>query len=154
MEQVWYYNGSVYEPMEDVTSKSFPYHGFVYIIHNTENGKSYIGKKSFTMSKTRQVNKKKKRYRVESDWRTYYGSSEELKQDVEYYGSDKFVRTILHLCRSKGECSYYEAYEQFSRNVLLSDEYYNSWISVRVRSSHLRQMIQEHNTDPTGTDTE
>lgn len=136
----WLYNSEIYDPGMDVTDKAFPYQGFVYIIDNLANGRSYIGKKNFTFAKSRQVNKKKKRYRAESDWRDYYGSSDELKQDVEYYGPDKFRRTILYLCRSKGEMSYLEAREQFTRDVLLSEDYYNSWISARVRSAHLRHL--------------
>ena len=67
--------------------------GFVYIIEG--NGKKYIGKKLFTKSKTIQVNKKKKRIRVESDWQEYYGSNEELQKDVALLGPDKFKRKIL-----------------------------------------------------------
>ena len=73
-----------------------------------------------------------------SDWPTYYGSSEELQKDVVLYGKDKFKREILHLCKSKGECSYVEAKEQFAHKVMESEEYYNSWIMVRVRKSHIK----------------
>ena len=140
----WIYKGEYYEPSEDVTSKSFPYHGFVYLIENLENSMSYVGKKGFTFSKTRQVNKKKKRFRAESDWRTYYGSSEALSKDLEVYGEDVFRRTILHLCRSKGECSYFELYEQMARQVLIRDDYYNTWVSARVRNSHLNHLREEY----------
>ena len=142
----WLYNGEPYEPDVNVVSKDFPYQGFVYIIENLANGRSYIGKKGFTFGKTRQVNKKKKRFRAESDWRDYYGSSEELLKDVEYYGQGTFRRTILHLCHSKGEASYLEAYEQFSRNVLLRDDYYNTWISCRIRNSHIRQLRESYSS--------
>ena len=142
----WLYDGEPYEPDADVISKDFPYQGFVYIIENLANGRSYIGKKGFTFGKTRQVNKKKKRFRAESDWRGYYGSSEELLKDVEYYGQGTFRRTILHLCHSKGEASYLEAYEQFSRNVLLRDDYYNTWISCRIRNSHIRQLRESYSS--------
>ena len=65
-------------------------------------------------------------------------SNEELQKDVTLYGEDKFKREILHLCKSKGECSYLEAKEQFAHKVMESDEYYNSWIMVRVRKSHIK----------------
>ena len=142
----WVYKGKTYEPETDVTSKDFPFHGFVYIIENLANGRSYIGKKGFTFGKTRQVNKKKRRYRAESNWRDYYGSSEELLKDVEYYGKGSFRRTILHLCRSKGEASYLEAREQFVRDVLLRDDYYNTWISARVRNSHLKYLREGYSS--------
>lgn len=142
----WIYQGEPYEPEVEVTSKDFPFHGFVYIIENLANGRSYIGKKGFTFGKTRQVNKKKRRYRAESDWRTYHGSSEELLRDVEYYGEKCFRRTILHLCRSKGEASYLEAREQFVRDVLLRDDYYNTWVSCRVRNSHLKLLREDYSS--------
>lgn len=141
--QPWKYDGQIYEPECDVTSKEFIYHGFVYLIENLANGKSYIGKKGFTFSKTRQVNKKKKRYRAESDWRDYCGSSEALLKDVEHYGAQCFRRTILHLCRSKGECSYLELYEQIVRNVLLDELYYNGIIQCRISSIHLKALKED-----------
>ena len=113
-------------------------YGFVYEITNTTNNKKYIGKKLFYSARTKQVKGKKKRYKVLSDWQTYYGSSAELAKDVLSLGHDKFKREILHLCLSKGDCGYLEAKEQFIRGALESDDYYNTWIMVRVRKSHLK----------------
>ncbi len=113
-------------------------YGFVYCITNTTTGKKYIGKKFFYSSKTKQVKGKKKKIKVSSDWQTYYGSNEELKKDVIIHGQEAFVRKILHLCKSKGECGYLEAKEQFVNGVLESDDYYNTWIMVRVRKSHIK----------------
>ena len=104
--------------------------------------RKYIGKKLFWSSKTRQVNKKKKRFKVISDWQEYYGSNEALKKDVETLGKENFTRTIIHLCKSKGECSYLEAKEQFIHNVIESDDFYNTWIMVRVRNSHIKDLIE------------
>lgn len=114
--------------------------GMVYIVTNILSGKQYIGKKLFQFRKTKQVNKKKKKILVQSDWMQYYGSNEELKNDVAVFGEDNFHREILHLCISKAECSFLEAKEQFLRDVLLSEDYYNSWISVRVRKAHVRSL--------------
>jgi len=113
-------------------------YGFVYQITNLTNGRKYIGKKFFYSSKTKQVKGKKKRYKAPSDWQTYYGSSAELAKDVLSLGHEQFTRKILHLCRSKGECGYLEAKEQFIRGVMETDEYYNTWIMVRVRKSHIK----------------
>jgi hypothetical protein len=110
----------------------------VYQITNLTNGRKYIGKKFFYSSKTKQVKGKKKRYKASSDWQTYYGSSAELTKDVLSLGHDKFKREILYLCLSKGDCGYLEAKEQFVCGALESDEYYNTWIMVRVRKSHLK----------------
>jgi hypothetical protein len=106
----------------------------------------YIGKKLAKFSKTtyktvklKNGTKKKKKIRskIDSDWLTYYGSSPELTKDVTELGTDKFTREILFYCKSKAECSYIEAREQFSRKVLESKDYYNGHIQVRVHGSHI-----------------
>ena len=112
--------------------------GFVYVITNLSNNRKYIGKKFFTASRTKQVKGKKKRIRIPSDWQTYYGSNTELQNDVILLGPDNFKREILHLCKSKGECGYLEAKEQFVSAVLETQDYYNTWIMVRVRKSHIK----------------
>ena len=94
-----------------------------------------VGKKFFWSRKTLPITKTRKRRKrllVESDWRTYYGSNKYLQEDVVNQGSDMFYREILHLCKTKGECAYLEAKEQFDRNVLLTDEYYNGIISCKI----------------------
>ena len=113
-------------------------YGFVYIITNQITNKKYIGKKFFYSSKTKQVKGKKKKTKVPSDWQTYYGSNEDLKKDVIMHGKESFRREILHLCKSKGVCGYLEAKEQFINEALESEDYYNSWIMVRVRKSHIK----------------
>ena len=129
----WQYNNTDFT--EEQIGENY---GFVYRITNLKTGKKYIGKKFFYSSKTKQVKGKKKRYKVSSDWQTYYGSNEELKKDVILHGKESFKREILHLCLSKGAAGYLEAKEQFVNGVLESDEYYNTWIMVRVRKSHLK----------------
>jgi hypothetical protein len=123
--------------------------GFVYLITNNKTGRKYIGKKLAKFSRTtyktvklKNGNKKKKKIRgkIESDWQTYYGSNEQLNQDVERLGAGNFTREILYYCRSKAECSYIEAREQFSRRVLESDDWYNGHIQVRVHGSHIRRL--------------
>ena len=116
--------------------------GFVYIITNLTNNKKYIGKKlaRFKVTKPPLKGKKNKRRSTkESDWRTYWGSSEHLLSDVKELGEENFTREILHYCQSKGMLSYLEAKEQFDREVLLTDEYYNGIINVRVGSSKVLQ---------------
>lgn len=110
----------------------------------------YVGKKLAKFSKTtykiiKQKNgtkkKKKIRSKIDSDWLEYYGSSIDLNKDVELLGRDNFTREILFFCKSKAECSYIEAREQFARKVLESDEFYNGQISVRVHGSHIKNKL-------------
>jgi len=106
----------------------------------------YIGKKLAKFSKTtyktvklKNGTKKKKKIKgkIDSDWKTYYGSSPELTKDIVALGAEHFTREILYYCKSKSECSYIEAREQFSRKVLESWDYYNGHIQVRVHGSHI-----------------
>jgi hypothetical protein len=112
--------------------------GFVYLIRNVQSGKGYIGKKLFWFKKTKQIKGKKKKFLVESDWKTYYSSSEELKADVAKLGKENFHREILHLCTSKGNCNYLELREQIDRRVLESDDWYNSYVGSRIHKKHVR----------------
>ena len=132
----WYYNNEPYlTPGE--------YYGFVYIITNLLSGRQYIGKKFFWSTKRKQVNKVRKRFKVESDWKEYWSSSDELKTDVETLGKENFKREILHLCANKGTTNYLEAKEQFERGVLEDNvKWYNSWISIRVHRKHLNNKIK------------
>jgi len=86
-----------------------------------------------------QKNGKKVRKRIRgavaSDWREYYGSSDALEKDIKRLGKERFKREILYYCKSKAECNYIEAREQFARRVLESDQYYNGHIRVRVHGS-------------------
>ncbi len=114
----WQYNGEVF------TEVPKGMEGFVYIITNLTNNKKYIGKKHFwTRQKDRKTGRRKT---LESDWKNYFGSCDELNEDVKTLGKEHFLREILYLCPHKKSMSYYETYEQFKRNVLLSEEYYNT----------------------------
>lgn len=138
---MWTYNTETIETLpEDCV-------GFVYMITNLTNSRMYIGKKLSKFSKTtyktvtlKNGTKKKKKIKskIDSDWMEYYGSSIELNKDVESFGKENFTREILFFCKSKAECSYVEAREQFSRRVLESDTYYNGQISCRIHKSHIK----------------
>jgi len=123
--------------------------GFVYLITNNLTGRKYIGKKlaefsntTYKVVKLKNGNKKRKKIRnkIESDWQLYYGSNIELNQDIERLGAGNFTREILYYCKSKAECSYIEAREQFQRKVLETDDYYNGHIQVRVHGSHIKKL--------------
>jgi len=128
----------IYEDKPFSDEQSEDYFGFVYIITDLDTEKKYIGKKFFTKAKTKIVNKRKKRTRVQSDWLDYFGSNKLLIEEVKNKGQDKFRREIIKLCKSKGECSYWEAKLQFEHDVLYSDNYYNDWIMCKIARTHLR----------------
>ena len=140
----WTYNKLIIEELpEDCV-------GFVYLITNKVTSRKYIGKKLAKFAKTNYKTvtlkngtkkKKKVRSKVDSDWLEYYGSSEDLNKDVTLLGKEAFSREILFYCKSKAECSYVEAREQFGRKVLESDDYYNGQISVRVHGSHIKNKL-------------
>lgn len=133
---MWYYNNEQF----DSTPEEFQ--GFVYLITEIDTNKKYIGKKNFWKPKILPITKKRKRRvrtRVESDWKTYTGSSEKVTTLVESRGLDKFKREILRLCKTKGEMSYYEAKLQFQYDVLLSDEYFNEFIGCKIHSRHIKK---------------
>lgn len=136
----WLYENTIIEELPDDCI------GFVYIITNNISGRKYIGKKLAKFSKTtykvvklKNGTKKKKKIRskIDSDWKDYYGSNIELNKDVEALGAENFTREILYYCKSKAECSYIEAREQFQQKVLESKDYYNGHIQVRVHGSHI-----------------
>ena len=124
--------------------------GFVYLITCNLTGRKYIGKKLAKFRKTtyktvKQKNgtkkRKKIRSKIDSDWREYWSSSDELKKDIVSLGQDNFTREILFYCKSKSECTYIEARTQFERKVLESDDYYNGQISCRIHQSHIKGKI-------------
>jgi hypothetical protein len=134
---MWYYKGEEFtEIPEDII-------GFVYIITELETGKKYVGQKRFWSTRKLPPLKGKKRRRSvtkESDWRDYFGSNEDLKVLVESNGGDKYYREILHLCRSLGIMNYMETKEQFDRNVLLRDDYFNGIINCKIHSKHVSDL--------------
>ena len=135
----WTYQGAIVDTLPDDCI------GFVYLITNITNDRKYVGKKLAKFSKIsiktvtlkNGTKKKKIRSKIDSDWRTYYGSSDNLNKDVALLGEDNFTREILHYCNAKAVCSYLEAKEQFDRKVLESLDYYNGIISIKVHKNHI-----------------
>lgn len=122
------------------------YFGFVYLITNQSNQRKYIGRKYFWSYRTPPG--KKKRVKQESDWKKYYGSSDELKADIKTYGKANFTREILSLHENKSECNYEETKQLFLNNVLKeslddgSPRYYNSNILGRYMRKDYGNFIQ------------
>jgi hypothetical protein len=129
-ENPWIYQGEIFE--SDHIQDHF---GFVYHIHSKITGRSYIGRKYFWSFRTPPG--KKRKVKSESDWKKYYGSCPELKEDVIKYGKEFFSREILSLHKTKGKCNFEETRQLFLNNVLTESldsgipAYYNSNILSR-----------------------
>ena len=130
----WQYNGEIF------TDVPKGMEGFVYIITNLTNNKKYIGKKHFwTRQKDRKTGRRKT---LESDWKNYFGSCDELNEDVKKLGKEHFLREILYLCPHKKSMSYYETMEQFKRDVILREDYYNTNVEGKFFSSEVERLYE------------
>ena len=112
--------------------------GFVYLITNKINDRKYVGKKLFWFTKTKTLKGKKKKEKYISDWKTYWSSSEEVKDDVKRLGEENFTREILYLCDNKGTMSYLELREQIDRRVLENNNYYNAFVGGKIHKKHVK----------------
>jgi|TARA_B100001964_G_scaffold190982_1_gene213189 hypothetical protein len=129
-ENPWNYNGKVFN-----SADIHDYFGFVYNITNLKNQRQYVGRKYFWQFRTPKG--KKRKVKSESDWKKYYGSCPELREDVDKIGKENFQRKILSLHKTKGKTNFEETRQLFYNNVLtesLDDGtplYYNSNILSR-----------------------
>ena len=127
--------------------------GFIYEITNLTNGRKYIGKKQMKRKIRRLPLKGKKRKRIdfkESDWKSYIGSSDSLKIDIDTLGSNKFKFEILKFCNNKFELSYFEAKMQFDKDVLLDENYYNGIINCRIGKPPKQLLERYYNNNDDG----
>lgn len=129
-ENPWIYNGVPF-----TSSDIQDYFGFVYLIQNNFNGRKYIGRKYLWQFRTPKG--KKRKVKSESNWKEYYGSCPELKEDIDKLGRENFSRTILSLHKTKGKTNFEETRQLFVNGVLteaLNDgepAFYNSNILGR-----------------------
>jgi len=119
---------------EAFNNNILPY-GFIYRITNLVSGKVYFGKKqikSVKKLKPLKGRKNKRHFDIETDWKTYTSSSNDVNEDIVKLGKDKFAFEILRFCESKFELAYYEAKIQFEHDVLLKKGFYNGIINCRI----------------------
>lgn len=141
-ENPWRFTGKIFE-----SSDIQDYFGFVYLISSSKTSRKYWGRKYFWSYRTPPG--KKRKVKQESDWKKYYGSCPELKEDIKKYGKEFFNREIISLHKTKADCNYEETRQLFLNNVLkesLDDgtpAYYNSNILGR----YLRKDYGNFGTD-------
>jgi hypothetical protein len=132
----WVYKGKPFDS-QDIPESAV---GFVYRITNKTTGARYIGKKLFYRTIVRpplKGQRRKRRTVVESDWKTYFSSSDVLKKQLAESSIDNFDKEILAICFSKGMLSYTEAKLQFDLGVLFDESYLNGIIQVRINKTHV-----------------
>ena len=128
--QTEYENPWVYKNTTFTSDDIGDFFGFVYRITNLQSGKQYIGRKYFYQF--RKPRGKSRKVKSESDWKKYYGSSDELNTDRKTLGNECFKREIISLHTTKGWVNYEETRQLFLNNVLSENEnYYNSNILGR-----------------------
>jgi hypothetical protein len=133
---MWLYNNEVVETIEDIPANTF---GFIYITTHTPSGMAYIGKKSLYHNVKRKLTKKElaeqtgrgrksttETIQKESDWKTYYGSEDFIKQRIKEKKQDEFKREIIHLVENKKMLTYFECKYQFMYGVIENENYLNS----------------------------
>ena len=130
-----YENPWIFEDRAFLSKDINDLYGFVYLITNIQSGRKYIGRKYFWQFRTPKG--KKRKVKSESDWKKYYGSCPELKDDIKLLGKQNFSRVILSLHKTKGKTNYEETRQLFTNNVLTESldngvpRYYNSNILSR-----------------------
>ena len=134
-ENPWMYEGRAFLS-EDIGDN----YGFVYKITNSLNGREYIGRKYFVQK--RKPKGGKRRVTSESDWKKYYGSCPELKEDIKKYGKQNFSREILSIHTTLGKVNYEETRQLFVQGVLTESldngvpRFYNSNVLVYYRKDY------------------
>ena len=130
-----YENPWLYEGKHFTSDDIGDFFGYVYLITNNKNGRQYIGRKYFWQFRTPKG--KKRKVKSESDWKKYYGSCPELKEEIKQSGKQNFSRVILSLHNTKGQTNFEQTRQLFVKGVLtesLNDgtpKYYNSNILSR-----------------------
>jgi len=134
----WLYKDKRIESLEDFPENTF---GFIYLTTHTSSGKSYLGKKSLYHNVKKKLTKKELAEQTgrgrksttqviqkESDWKTYYGSEEFIKQKIKEGKQEEFTREIIHLVPNKKLLTYFECKYQFQLGVLES----NKWLNTNI----------------------
>ena len=133
-ENPWFYNGKPF-----TSTDIGDYFGFVYLITNKSNSRQYIGRKYFWSFRTPKG--KKRKVKSESDWKNYYGSCPELKEDIIKFGRENFSRTILSLHKTKGKTNFEETRQLFTNNVLTEslDNGVPAWYNSNILNRYFRK---------------
>lgn len=132
-----YYNPWTYNNRPFLSCDIGDAFSFVYLLTEVSTGKRYIGKKIFLSAKTKQVKGVKKKIKVESDWKTYYSSSDYINDQISE--GEQFQREILAICFSKGQANYMEARIQMDLRVLEKpDVFLNGIINCKIHKTHVK----------------
>ena len=124
---MWKYGDAVITEINQFPELAF---GFVYRITHIPSGKEYIGRKQILSNRTLpplKGTKRKRKIQKESDWKTYYGSHEEIKRMITEGKSEEFQREILEFAFSPKHLTYLETRYLFYYRVLeFQNIFYNN----------------------------
>ena len=134
-----YENPWMYNEVPFTSADIGEYFGFVYLIAKKSNNRKYIGRKYFFSFRTPKG--KKRKVKSESDWKNYYGSCPELKEDIIKFGRENFSRTILSLHKTKGKTNFEETRRLFTNNVLTEalDDGTPAWYNSNILNRYFRK---------------
>jgi hypothetical protein len=134
-----YDNPWLYNEIPFTSADIGDYFGFVYLITNKSNNRKYVGRKYFFSFRTPKG--KKRKVKSESDWKKYYGSCPELKEDIIKFGRENFSRTILSLHKTKGKTNFEETRRLFTNNVLTEslDDGTPAWYNSNILNRYFRK---------------
>jgi hypothetical protein len=133
-ENPWFFEGVPF--LSENIDDNF---GFVYLITNIQNNRKYIGRKYFWSFRTPKG--KKRKVKSESDWKKYYGSCPELKEDIIKFGRENFSRTMLSVHKTGGKTNFEETRQLFANNVLTEslDDGIPAWYNSNILSRYFRK---------------
>jgi hypothetical protein len=124
---MWLYKENEIKELTDMPENSF---GFIYEVTHLPTGRKYLGKKQLISVRKKALGKKElalltdkraKKYKIvktEGDWKTYYGSSPEIKKLIKEGKESEFSREIIIFVPSKKLLTYYENKYLFERGVI------------------------------------
>lgn len=130
----WLFNGEEIDP-----EHLLKFFGFVYRITDKETGKKYIGRKYiWNYRREKDATRRKK---IESDWKRYFSSNEELKR-IGKETPERLLREVIHLCRGKGETNWREVEEIVKQNAIYDNDYLNDNLSGKYFRKNVKRYYE------------
>ena len=138
----WRYKDRLITEISDMPEGTY---GFIYKVTHLPTQQKYVGKKVLFFERNVKLGKKetealkeerkaagiggrvpaKKKVVKESDWKTYYGSQEDIKKLVKASKPEEWTREILEFVPTKKLLTYYEIKHIFINDALENTDFLN-----------------------------